>query len=151
MMFSALAKAFALPADHKTISYLQKIFEDAYDGFLVFDHVLGMLEDLRTKGYVLGLISNSSCYAIELLRKKTDLLDLFDYPVFSYQTGFIKPEPEIYRYLLDQASIAPEESLMIGDKKEEDVKAPQKCGMNGLQYISYPQLKRDLKQFGIDL
>ncbi|NKQ57109.1 HAD-IA family hydrolase [Amycolatopsis sp. K13G38] len=40
--------------------------------------------------------------------------------VLSFEEGVIKPDPAIFRILLDRLGVAPEETLMIGDSEEAD-------------------------------
>lgn len=40
--------------------------------------------------------------------------------VLSFEEGVIKPDPAIFRILLERLGVAPEETLMIGDSEEAD-------------------------------
>ena len=118
-----------------------------------FKHVEPMLKQLKKQGFKLGLASNSSTFAIENLRKSTDILDLLDFLVFSYEEGIneIKPGLKMFQRALELGKCKPEESIMIGDKIEDDIELAAKLGINGILYKpnDYEQLKRDFLEFGI--
>lgn len=141
-LFRALALAFSLSQTEDVVQQLKCFFDSAYDGFLEYMHVRTMLKNLKEQGFLLGLISNSSDYAIHLLRKHTDILDLFDVIVFSYEARAIKPDPSIYHALLEKAGVNPSEALMIGDKPTEDVDVPRSLGMSALQFTDYASLRK---------
>ncbi len=140
-MFRALALAFGLAPTKEVVDRLTLIFDHAYDRFQEFSHVQHMLEKLQKQGFSLGLISNSSDYAITLLRRHSNLLDHFDHIAFSYAIGAIKPNPHVYHALLQKAKVRPSEALMIGDKPTEDVDVPRSLGIDALQYTDYDSLQ----------
>jgi FMN phosphatase YigB (HAD superfamily) len=43
----------------------------------------------------------------------------------------------------------PEETIMIGDKLNDDVIPPRSIGMNAILFKNYEQLKLDLEKFGV--
>ena len=57
------------------------------------------------------------------------LSELLDVLVSSAWAGARKPHPEIYRYTLDKAGLAPDEVLFVGDTWGPDVAGPLAAGM----------------------
>ena len=110
-----------------------------------------MIKELKSMGYQVGVISNSSVFAIDELDKRTNLVDLIDYPIFSFNIGEVKPHPKIYKTMLKKSKVKPEEIIMVGDKIKDDVAPPRKLGMNATHYKNYRQLKKDFSGFGINL
>lgn len=53
----------------------------------------------------------------------------------SYEVGFIKPEPEMYKTITDAARVEPGECLFVGDTYLADYEGPQKCGMRALHLV----------------
>ena len=113
-------------------------------------HVIPMLKKLKKLGYPIGLISNSSIFAIERIAG-LKLSKYIDYLLFSFDVGVIKPDVKIYKAILKRANVAPHETIMIGDNLKNDVLTPRKLGFNGIHYTGYGQLKKDFKRFGINL
>jgi len=84
------------------------------DSYEPFPGVMGTLQLLKQKGVILVLVSNAFPSVWDLIRK-TNLVDLFDHLVLSYECGSQKPEPKIYQYALDKAGVNPEEALFLDD------------------------------------
>ncbi len=77
------------------------------------------LKDTAAKGVKVGVLSN---IAFDIrpafaMRGYDDFVDEF---VLSFEEGFIKPQPEIFRLLVDRLGVAPEHTLMVGDSEEAD-------------------------------
>ena len=87
------------------------------------------LQHLRERGFRLALITNGSS---ESQRHKIDrfgLAPFFEYIVVEGEFGAGKPDERVYRHVLDQLNLRPEEAWMIGDNLEGDVAAPQRLGI----------------------
>ena len=74
-----------------------------------------LLGDLKYAGYKLYVLSNMSKEFIAFLRR-FPLYGHFDGEVISCEEQTVKPEPRIYRILLDRYGLAPEETLFIDDR-----------------------------------
>ena len=55
----------------------------------------------------------------------------------------IKPEPEIYHYLLDTYGLKPEECVFIDDLKE-NIHSAVNLGIAGIVFTSYEQVREEL-------
>ena len=86
-----------------------------------------LLEKLKQSGFRLALCSNLAKPYGEAVF--SILPDLEAY-AWSYEVGSIKPEPEIYQYLIDQLNCHPKEVLFIGDTPLADVTGPMAFGMS---------------------
>ena len=74
-----------------------------------------LVRDLKAAGYKLFVLSNMSREFIDFLRKMP-VYRCFDGEVISCEEQVVKPEPEIYRRLLDRYSLDPAETLFIDDR-----------------------------------
>lgn len=116
------------------------------------DAIPGMYElvkELKDKGFrIYGLTnwSNETFYTI-----------CDDYPVFSLLDGkvvsgdecLIKPDPAIFRLLLDRYGLEAGESIFVDDNRA-NVEAASGVGMKGLRFVSADQLREDLRALGIN-
>lgn len=75
-----------------------------------------LIESLKEAGYKLLVLSNMSREFIEFLRKQ-EVYRNFDGEVISCEEHIIKPEPAIYRTLIERYAIDPSETLFIDDRK----------------------------------
>ena len=146
-----LCKNMGLKTTEHNIKLLRDIRDKAEEETKLYPHTIPMLKQLRKDGYKTGLISNSSIFAVEQIKQKTELLEYIDYPLFSFDVGVIKPNLKFFTKMLEICKCKPEETIMIGDKLNDDVIPPKKIGMKALQYKDYETLKKDLKKFNVNI
>lgn len=95
---------------------------DALNEFVVGLPVykLQMLLDLR-KRFNIYMLSNTSAVMMPDIKTRyftqqgLTFDDYFDKAFLSYEMGSIKPDPAIFRVMLDRSDIVPEESLFLDD------------------------------------
>ena len=80
---------------------------------------LELLQDLRSAGFRLGIISNFDRRLYEIL-KHVGVLDLFEQIVVSSQVGAEKPSPRIFEEALRRFAVEPAELLHVGDDEKAD-------------------------------
>ena len=93
-----------------------------------------LLKELSKK-YRLFLLSNTSSIHIEAVNKilhkasgVEQLDDLFEKVFLSYEMGIMKPHPEIYRRVLEEADIQAEETLFLDDNAD-NIRAASALGI----------------------
>lgn len=92
-----------------------------------------LIEALKADGrYRLYVLSNMSHEFIEFLRR-VPVYRHFDGEVVSCEEGICKPEPAIYRLLLERYALDPAETLFIDDRPE-NVEAAEREGIIGFHY-----------------
>lgn len=97
-----------------------------------FDNLIQMLEDLKSKNILLGMITNGyGQFQMDNI-KALGIENYFDVILVSEWEGIKKPNPEIFKRALDQLNVLPKQSLFVGDHPENDVKASQNIGMKGI-------------------
>ncbi|HEY7331923.1 MAG TPA: HAD-IA family hydrolase [Candidatus Limnocylindria bacterium] len=94
----------------------------------VFRDALPALDALKSRGLVIGAVSNWVWQLPELLHS-LELVRHFDFIAASARVGFEKPHPEIFRYALEQAGVRPEEAIHVGDHIDADVQGAQGVGI----------------------
>ena len=81
-------------------------------------------------GYKIGLCSNLALsYGPPLLDKLPSQADAL---ILSYETGYIKPEPQIYQRVCDRLSLPANAILFTGDTQAADIDGPIEFGMNAI-------------------
>lgn len=83
------------------------------------------------KHYRLGIIANQP-REVEGLLKERNLWDVFEIKGISDVLGMEKPNPDFFRWALKEANVKPEESLMIGDRLDNDILPAKSLGMKSL-------------------
>lgn len=114
--------------------------EDLLDDYLLefrnhcipFGDLVEMLEDLKTQGIRLGMITNGfgnfQLHNIQAL----GIEHYFEAILISEWEGIKKPNPEIFTRALSKLLVKPEESMFIGDHPMNDVEAARNVGMIGV-------------------
>lgn len=72
---------------------------------------------LRSQGIKTAVVSN---IAYDVRPALTAAGAEPDHVVLSYEVGFAKPDPQIFRMTLDRCGVTPAEALMVGDSAEND-------------------------------
>lgn len=98
----------------------------------VRERTVETLEELRRRGYRLGVISNADGRAGQAL-DAVGLREHFELIVDSGLVGFDKPDPRIFHHALEQmGGIAPHEAVYVGDIYEIDVQGARAAGMRAI-------------------
>jgi HAD superfamily hydrolase (TIGR01509 family) len=99
--------------------------------FELYDDVLPVFESLRAGGLRIGLISNTH-RSLEAFQSHFELDGLVSGAVSSWEHGYNKPHPSIFRAALSLLSVSPEEAVMVGDSYSHDVEGARAVGMKAI-------------------
>ena len=96
-------------------------------------------------GISLGLLSNAQSNTLTSLG---DVADLFapELTILSYQHGFAKPSPELFKILTDRISkrgILPAETLFVGNDPLQDIVPAKNAGFQTALFTGHPESRRD--------
>ncbi len=109
-------------------------------------YAVDWVKSLKERGYHLYILSNYSKFAQEACAYKMEFLPYMDGVVFSYQCKMIKPEPDIYQYLLDTYHLNPEECVFLDDR-QVNIEAARQAGMHGILFQNYEQGSAELEKY----
>ena len=101
------------------------------------------LETIRRAGIKTALVSNCSG-SVPALWGDSSLQNLFDATVFSCRVGLMKPDPRIYRLVLDAFGVPPEACLYVGDGAGRELTGASEVGMRAV-LIRDPDDDTDLR------
>ena len=112
--------------------------------------VLALAAELAQSGrYLMGTINNESrdlnLYRIE----KFGLRSIFELFFSSCFVGLRKPEEGIYRLALETTQQTPDQCCFIDDRAL-NLEGARRMGMHTIEMDSIDQLRRDLKELGIE-
>lgn len=94
--------------------------------FELYEDVLPTLEDLRGRGLLIGLVSNTARDLDAFVRHHA--LDV-DAALSSRTHGRVKPHASIFRAALQLLDVAPAQAAMVGDTPEDDVQGARALGI----------------------
>lgn len=149
--YKNLCRNMGVETTKHNVNLLLNIRDKAEAQTTLYAHTIPMLKQLRKQGYKSGLISNTSVFAIDQIKKKTNLLEYIDYPIFSYKAGVIKPDLRSFKEVLRLSKCKPKEAIMVGDSLNDDVLPPKRIGMNAIHFRDYAQLRKALSSFNINI
>lgn len=102
-------------------SILSSAYEDTFPA----------LEELK-KDYKLVLLANIDQFSWEQLKQKFELDKYFDKVYLSFETGMLKADPKTIPTIIKDFKVKKEETILIGDSIESDIKAAQNAEIQSL-------------------
>jgi HAD superfamily hydrolase (TIGR01549 family) len=97
------------------------------------DETAPALEELKKRGYTLGVVSNSDG-RIESAFERAGLTSYFDFFIDSFNVGVEKPDPGIFLLATERAMVAPEQAAYVGDLYWVDVVGARSAGLLPILY-----------------
>ena len=110
--------------------------------------VIDLMYQLKEQGYPVYGLSNWSAETFEQVREQFSFLDDLDYVVLSGAVKMVKPEPDIYCYLLERIPEDAGECLFVDDSLP-NVRAANALGVRGHHFLSAKKLKEELNNLGL--
>ncbi|MBC8507016.1 MAG: HAD family phosphatase [Anaerolineales bacterium] len=114
------------------------------NSLLLMPDTLPLMDELRTKGYTLYCLSNMPVEHYVHLKNKCDFWDKFEGIVISGQVNMVKPEPEIYQYLLSEYQLDPATCVFIDDSPK-NIEVARSIGMNGIVFTDVQSCRQELR------
>jgi HAD superfamily hydrolase (TIGR01509 family) len=98
---------------------------------------------LKKHGHTPVLLSNASHdYLLPIMRKLGTYI-LFDRIFVSSETGLMKPDPDIFRYVLAEMAVDARDAIMVDDSAR-NIDAAELVGMRGIVYVPGMDIKSQL-------
>ena len=94
----------------------------------LFPDALPVLSSLREK-YSLSLLTNGPS---DIQREEIEDLQIesyFDHIIIAGEVGYAKPDPEIFRFLINEYSIPSSQILYVGNSQKHDITSAYKAGL----------------------
>jgi len=102
------------------------------------------IQDSNNRFFVL---SNMHIASISYLEEKHAIWDMFEGVVISSRIQKVKPEVEIYEYLLSEYELDPTETVFIDDMNE-NLAAARSTGIQTIQFVGASQCRQALVDLG---
>jgi len=104
---------------------------NSYENFALYTDVEPCLERLHEAGLRVALLSNTN-RDLEAIVDHFGLRSLIAAAVSSAQVGHVKPSPRIFAAALDALRARADETVMVGDSYEEDVRGALAAGLGAI-------------------
>ncbi|OAQ54783.1 haloacid dehalogenase [Natrinema mahii] len=92
------------------------------------------IERLADRDLHVGVISDVDDAEGKRMLERFGVREYFDSITTSEEVGYTKPDPAMFETAIGKAGVAPERSLMIGDRYDHDVKGAAEAGMHGVAF-----------------
>jgi 2-haloacid dehalogenase len=112
--------------------------------------VVDVLRELVAAGIRTFALSNWSRRTFDIARPAFPFLDWFEGLVISGDEGVTKPDPRIYRTLLERYRLEPRSTAFIDDRPR-NVEAAERLGMIGIELTDPATLRDTLRGLGLPL
>lgn len=125
------------------IIYDEEMLEWLHDNFKVYYRtsfypcVEELLRELSSK-YKVAMVSNTMSDQPRLLLQEANMDHYFDLLVCSRDLGVRKPNPEIFKTVLNKIDAKPSETVHVGDSVEADMYGARDSGITGI-WIKTPE------------
>ena len=113
-----------------------------------FDDTVAILAELRAAGVRVYALSNWSAETFPRARPRFPFLDWFDAIVISGEVRLVKPDPQIFRHLLETHGLVAERTVFVDDH-EANVEAAAALGMIAVHFAGADVLRRELRSLGL--
>jgi putative hydrolase of the HAD superfamily len=105
-----------------------------------------LVEDLAAAGVHLYLLSNMPVSTFDIVIRRHAFFAHFRHLVVSGAILLLKPEPAIYKHLVDETGIVPAESVFIDDLTR-NVIAARESGLHAIQFTTAEACRAELRAY----
>jgi 2-haloacid dehalogenase len=109
---------------------------------------VAVLAELRDREVPLYALSNWSAETFPPQRRRFAFLSWFRDIVISGEAGVAKPDPRIFRVLVERSGLDPASAVFVDDVAR-NVAAASAIGMHGIRFRDPAQLRADLAAVGV--
>jgi putative hydrolase of the HAD superfamily len=119
------------------IEDFDRFFEKVFDtfrgsqGWILFPETRDVLTHLKGRNLKLGVVSNFDTRIYSVM-ESLSIRQFFDAITTSSETGFCKPERQIFEAAVGALECNPSRVIMVGDSLRDDVQAAIHAGLYGI-------------------
>ncbi len=126
-----------------------RVFFSSFDRIVKeYDYSPEFVKGLKAAGYRVYLLSNYSRRHFQACKPFFRFLDYVDGGIISYEVKVIKPEPEIYRALIDKYGIDPSKAVFLDDLAA-NLEGARPFGFHTIQVKDEEQMVWELRRLGV--
>lgn len=127
---------------------LRHSLQDAHGILERCDYAIPWIDDLKAKGYRVLFLSNFSEKVLKECAHVMDFVPHMDGGVFSFKVHLIKPDPAIYKLILQEYNLQAEECVFIDDTLP-NITAAEALGIHGIHFKNREQAVTELEKLGV--
>lgn len=128
----------------------ERMFAEVYASLHLLPDTPPLMERLADSGYRLFALTDNVTEVVRYLSKTHAWWSKFEGVTVSADVGCLKPDPRIYRHVIDTNAILPEETVFFDDV-DINVKGATKMGMHAFVFTDAAHAEIDLRSLGVEL
>lgn len=144
------AKAAFVEAGHCTQAEAEALFAALYASLHLIEDTPPLMERLAAAGYRLFALTDNVREIVAHLAGKHEWWALFEGVTNSAELGCLKPDPRMYRHVLEANGLLAEETVFLDDMPG-NVAGAREAGMHAFVFTDAAQATRDLRSLGVPL
>ncbi len=129
---------------------IKTFFKNSYKTVEEFSYSVDFIKDLKKNGYKVYLLSNYGKNNYSYAKDNFKFIPYADGGVISYEIKRIKPEPEIYKALIDRYDINPEEAVFLDDCLP-NLEGAKPFGFRTVHVTDFNKALEDLRKLGVKI
>ena len=129
-VYGSALRRLGIPADDDALAMIHDTFKKHYIStfYPCTEETLKKL----TERYKLALISNTMSDQPREMLEETGMDALFEVIICSRDLGIRKPNPDIFKHVLDEVGVLPDETVHVGDSVEADMEGASYSGISSI-------------------
>ncbi|MCH5186904.1 MAG: HAD family phosphatase [Oscillospiraceae bacterium] len=124
---------------------IRAIFEKWQYSVVEYPFAEGWVKELKAQGLKVYILSNYGRTMFEYARNKFKFLRHIDGGVVSYQINKIKPDPDIYRTLIEKYDLEPDRAVFLDDLPD-NINAAAALGFNTILVTNHDAAAAELEK-----
>ena len=110
------------------------------------EQMIAFAEELRIRAIKVLILSNNFKERAEYYGHYPWIVDAVDKVYYSWQTGFVKPDPKAWEFVLKENDLQPGECLYFDDQ-EKNLKAAESLGIKSFMFTTEQELEEIVKRY----
>ena len=143
------AKRAYVADGHLSEEEAERLFDAIRASLTLLEDTPPLMERLAAAGYRLFALTDNVREIVADLSERHDWWALFEGATVSAEVGCLKPDPRIYRHLLESHGLAPDETVFLDDLPR-NVEGARAAGMHAFVFTDAKQAERDLRSLGVE-
>ena len=128
----------------------EDFFNFWFSGEKLNNKLADFARELKKKGLAIFILSNNFRERTTYYREKfPDLFSIFDGVYFSWETGYVKSQPQAYKHVLEINRLMPGECIFFDDS-EKNVQLAKSLGLHARRFEGLQAAKEAIRQLTKD-
>jgi putative hydrolase of the HAD superfamily len=136
--------------DQSVSKEIKALFDNITKTVREYPYSSNFIKQLKANGYKVYLLSNYGNKNFQYAKANFDFINHVDGGVISYEVKHIKPEPEIYKALIDKYELNPEEAVFLDDSVA-NLEGAKLFGFSTIHFTDFNKALEELRGMGVKI